>query len=104
MKAKGQAISSLKKPEKEFKQGFDRSNDGSEHSEQKNIKWSGNVESTVDRDHEKSHSLAAEDSSHPVLPREVIFHFLFWPIYFVAGYLKFRPNLYFLILIFGFAC
>lgn len=70
LKAKGQAISSLKKPEKEFKQGFDRSNDGSEHSEQKNIKWSGNVESTVGRDHEKSHSLAAEDSSHPVIPRE----------------------------------
>ncbi|KAL1551547.1 hypothetical protein AAHA92_19374 [Salvia divinorum] len=43
---------------------------GKENSEQKNIKRSTNFEKTVDRDHEKSHSLAAEDSSDPMLPSE----------------------------------
>ncbi|KAH6820970.1 hypothetical protein C2S53_018425 [Perilla frutescens var. hirtella] len=63
LKAKGQALSSSKKPEKEFKKGFDHSN-GSENSR------SSNLESTVDRDHQKTHSLAAKDSSHPILPSE----------------------------------
>ncbi|XP_047959601.1 uncharacterized protein LOC125204884 [Salvia hispanica] len=59
LKGKGQLPSSSKKPEY-----------GSKNSEQKNVKRSSNLEKTVDRDHEKSHSLAAEDSSDPMLPSE----------------------------------
>ncbi|KAL1551548.1 hypothetical protein AAHA92_19374 [Salvia divinorum] len=70
LKGKGQLPSSSKKFEKEFKKSFDHLNNGSENSEQKNIKRSTNFEKTVDRDHEKSHSLAAEDSSDPMLPSE----------------------------------
>ncbi|XP_042052495.1 uncharacterized protein LOC121797822 isoform X2 [Salvia splendens] len=70
LKGKGQLPSSSKKPENEFKKSFDYLNNSSKISEQTNIKRSSNLEKTVDRDHEKSHSLAAEDSSDPMLPSE----------------------------------
>ncbi|KAL1538354.1 hypothetical protein AAHA92_27110 [Salvia divinorum] len=70
LKGKGQVPSSSKKPEKEFNKGFDQSSNGSENSEQKNIKRSSNSERTMDRDHQKSHSLAAEDSTDPMLRSE----------------------------------
>ncbi|XP_057773048.1 uncharacterized protein LOC130992439 isoform X2 [Salvia miltiorrhiza] len=70
MKGKGQVPSSSKRPEKEFKKGFDHSNNDSENSEQKSVKRSSNLERTVDRDHQTSHSLSAEDSSDPMLPSE----------------------------------
>lgn len=69
LKAKGQALSSSIKPEKEFKKGSHHSNNG---SEQMNMKQSSNLERTVDGDHQESHSLAAEDSSQSMLPNEVI--------------------------------
>lgn len=72
LKAKGQALSSSIKPEKEFKKGFHHSNNGPENLEQINMKRSSNLEKTVERDHQESHSLAAEDSSHSTLPDEVI--------------------------------
>ncbi|XP_042020881.1 uncharacterized protein LOC121768437 [Salvia splendens] len=70
LKGKGQVSSSPKKPEKEFKKAFDQSSNGSENSEQKNIKRSSKSERTMDSDHQKSHPLAADNSTDPMLPSE----------------------------------
>ncbi|KAL8458257.1 hypothetical protein ACS0TY_035947 [Phlomoides rotata] len=68
LKAKSQALSSAKQPEKESRNAFENSNSGSVNKEQKNMP-SRNSEKTVNRDQE-SDSVATDDTSDPPLPSE----------------------------------
>ncbi|KAI3455431.1 hypothetical protein Pfo_012094 [Paulownia fortunei] len=70
LKAKGQALSSSKKPEKEFKKAFENSNSGPENTEQKNVQSSRNLERTVNRDQQESDSVATDNASDPTIPSE----------------------------------
>ncbi|KAK6124988.1 hypothetical protein DH2020_041262 [Rehmannia glutinosa] len=70
LKAKGQALTSSKKPEKEFKKASENSISGSDNTEQKNIQPSKNLERTVNRDQKQSESPATDNASDPTLPSE----------------------------------
>ncbi|KAL9156908.1 hypothetical protein ABFS82_09G110900 [Erythranthe guttata] len=65
-----QALSSPRRPEKEFKKASENSNSGSDNTEQKNIKPSRNLEKTGNRDQQESHSVPSDNAPDSAIPRE----------------------------------
>lgn len=82
LNAKGQALSSPKKPEKEFRKDFADPGSDSEKLEQKNVLPSRNR----DRDQQASHSVESSGAaSDPTIPSEV--GFIFFHIQLLERYL-----------------
>lgn len=77
LRAKGQALSSTKKPDKEPKRAFDNSNSGPGNREPKNIyKYT---------DQRESHSVASDNASNPALPSEVIHKYSLFSLLFTTS-------------------
>ncbi|KAG8379955.1 hypothetical protein BUALT_Bualt07G0143400 [Buddleja alternifolia] len=71
LKAKGQALSSSKKPEEEFRKTFDGTNSDSGNPAHKNILPSRNLERTVNKERQASRSVETNNSaSDPTIPSE----------------------------------
>ncbi|KAI3463336.1 hypothetical protein Pfo_019999 [Paulownia fortunei] len=71
LKMEGQALSSSKEPEKEFRKAFGDSSSDLENPELKNIVSARNLARTIKRDQQASHSVKINDpASDPTLPSE----------------------------------